>query len=450
MSRLDELSESVFPAGIAMEEDLVKSGANRRHRLVRALTGRDTDSFARGWLGKVLVGIILLVAPVVMLFASLRRGTYADDGWRAVLVLAVLAVVYFVSRRVLLTVLVAGLVVGLTSWAMVPAVATAHHGDRTVLSRLDIERGTGRLDGFHDVSVALVDLGATQSARFGGLGSDMATPMEVGSLTKAMTGLVIADSVQRGELRMGVPISTYLPELEGSLAGTVTMNELVTHTAGYAEFGAETLRRAVWNAPFGRNFFDTDMTQMIQEAREGTLTTRGHYAYSTLGAAVAGQAVAAAAGMSYSKLMRTRLFTPLGMIHTAIEDEHSLVSKGRSKSGLPVEPWVLRAYAPGGGAVSTAGDLAKLATALLDGTAPGMTALNPTTPTSQPDTHVGGFWYTTTQTSSRTVTWHSGETGGYSTYFGLDRANHRAAIVLSDVANRATDELGRELLTNRN
>ena len=49
------------------------------------------------------------------------------------------------------------------------------------------------------------------------------------------------------------------------------------------------------------------------------------------------------------------------------------------------------AYAPGGAAVSTAKDLALLATALLNGTAPGMTALTPTAPTDQGNTTVVGM-----------------------------------------------------------
>ncbi len=34
---------------------------------------------------------------------------------------------------------------------------------------------------------------------------------------------------------MDLPVSTYLPQLAGSPAGTVTLHELVTHTAGYAD-----------------------------------------------------------------------------------------------------------------------------------------------------------------------------------------------------------------------
>ena len=64
---------------------------------------------------------------------------------------------------------------------------------------------------------------------------------------------------------MDAPVATYLPQLAGSPAGAATMHELVTHTSGYAEFGAATLRRAAWAAPLGRNFLDADTTLMLEE-----------------------------------------------------------------------------------------------------------------------------------------------------------------------------------------
>ena len=420
-----------------------------RRRRLRWVFSRDTDSFARRWPGKLLVTIVLLAIPAAMVLASLRAGRYADNSWTALLTVAVLAGTYVISRRLLLTLLVAGLVVSLASWVLTPHLVSTRTGDGSVLTQLDDQRAMGVLDGFHEVSVAQIDLGAAQRVRFAGLGADATTPVEVGSLTKAMTGLVIADAARRGEIRMGVPVSTYLPKLAGSPAGTVTMHELVTHTAGYAEFGPATLHRALWSAPVGRNFLTTDLEQLTQEARAGTLATRGSYVYSSLGAATAGQAVAAATGMTYAKLMRTRLFEPLGMTHTAIENQRALVPGGRSQSGLPVRPWVFGAYAPAGAAVSTAGDLAKLAIALLKGTAPGMSALDPSAQTSQANTRVGGFWHTSTWQNGQTITWHSGQTGGYTSYFGIDRAHRTAVIALSDVANPATDDLGINLLARR-
>ena len=254
----------------------------------------------------------------------------------------------------------------------------------------------GWLAGYHGVAVAEVDLDAAQQVRLAGIGADETTVMEVGSMTKAMTGLVIADAVDRGEIRMDAPVSTYLPQLKGSEAGTATLHELVTHTAGYAEFGAATVRRAAWKAPLGKGFLTADSAQMTNETRAQTLNDRGRYVYSTLGSAVAGQAVAAAAHMSYPDLMRTRLFKPLGMTNTAIEVNGPLVKGGTTQTGLPAQPWVMDAYAPGAAAVSTTADLAKLATALLDETAPGMSALEPSTATDQSNTRIGDFWWVST------------------------------------------------------
>ena len=417
----------------------------------RGLLLRDTASFAHGWAGKLLVAVVLATIPVAMVLVSAgggRFGRYADDSWKALLMFVVLAGSYLVSRRLVLTVLIGAVTVAVVSWVLSPNLAVTRNGDPTVLAHLDQQARHGWLTGNHAVAVAEIDLAAAQPVRLAGIGADDTTPMEVGSMTKAMTGLVIADAVARGEVRMDAPVATYLPQLEGAPAGTATLQELVTHTAGYDEFGAATVRRAAWTAPLGRNFFTADNTQISEETRHQTLQDRGRYAYSTLGSAVAGQAVAAAAHLSYPDLMRTRLFEPLGMSDTAIQVGPALVAGGRSESGLPVQPWIMDAYAPGAAAVSTTRDLAKLATALLDGTAPGLAALEPTTATDQPNMRIGTFWRTSTWQTGQTITHHAGQTSGYAAYLGLDRPRHKAVIVLSDIANDGSD-LGSQLLADR-
>ncbi|GAA1060122.1 serine hydrolase domain-containing protein [Agromyces bracchium] len=422
---------------------------SRIPRSLRATFARDTSTFARRWPGKLFVVAVLVAVPAAFLLRSLLGGSYIDDSWVAVLAAFTLVVAYAFSRRLLVTVLVAALVLGAATLGMTPRVASAHTGDDALLARLESERAGGTLSGYRDLAVAKIDLDADTPVRFAGLGADETTRMEVGSLTKAMTGLVIADAVERGEIRLDASVSTYLPQLHGSEAGTVTMRELVTHTAGYVAFGPATMARGFWAAPLGRNFFSTEVAQVVEEARAGTLDTRGTYVYSTLGAATAGVAVAAAAGMSYAELMRTRLFEPLGMTATAVETDRNEVEGGWSASGLPVEPWVLGAYAAGGGVVSTAHDLAAFATALLDGTAPGLSAMDPIEAAGADDLRVGMFWHVSEESAGRTITWHTGQTGGYTTYFGIDRADRTAVVVLSDVSNPVSSELGRDLLAGQ-
>lgn len=421
---------------------------SRTRQTRRVALARDTSTFARRWPGKLLVVAVLVAIPAVLLLRSVRGGSYIDDSWMALLAAVVLFAAYAFSRRLVATVLVAALALGVVSLGMAPQVAASGTGDHAVLGSLNKERADGRLDGYRDLAVATVDLDAAAPVRFAGFGADEHTRMEIGSLTKAMTGLVIADAVARGEIRLDAVVSEYLPQLEGSLAGAVTMGELVTHTAGYVAFGPATMARGFWAAPLGHNFFSADDAQVFEEARAGTLETRGSYVYSTLGAATAGLAVAAATGMDYPELLRTRLFDPLGMSDTAVEDARNMVDGGYSASGLPVQPWVMGAYAPGGGVVSTAHDLATFATALLDGTAPGLAAMDPAAPAGADDTVVGMFWHISDWSTGKTITWHTGQTGGYTTYFGIDRADGTAVILLSDVSNPAISDLGRELLAD--
>ena len=416
-----------------------------RRRPLPELWARDRAGIGSSRAGKVGVAGVLVLIPAFLVVRYLP--SWVDNSWIVLVTVLGLALAYVVFRRVFVAVAVTSVLVGIAMWVQAPHLSAAASGDVRLLAELRGLRDMGSLTGFQDVAVAKVDLDAEQPVRFAALGAAVTTRMEIGSITKALTGLIVADSIERGELSLDAPVETYLPQLRGSSAGTVSIRELVTHRSGYAEFGAATQRRAAWSAPIGRNWIDTDLDHLMQEVRSGDLATRGSFAYSTLGAATAGQAAAAAAGTSYPDLMRTRLFEPLGMTDSAIQTGRSLVEDGKTASGLSAEPWIFDGYAPGGAAISTVKDLSILATALLNGNAPGMDALTATAPSDQSNTGIGDFWRISRWQTGQTITWHNGQTAGYTSYLGLDRQHHRAVIVLSDVAvDPGTTDLGIELL----
>ena len=415
-------------------------------RPLRRLWNRDmtAETGSRLRTAGTITALILIIG--LRALQSISHGTWIDDSWQVLLLVATTALGYAILRRGLVVVALAATAVTVAAWAATPHPATTGTGSGPLQTTINALRHEGALDGYGDLAVAEVDLNGAPTVRLAGLGATGTTPMEIGSLTKAMTGLVIADSDRRGELDLDAPVSTYLPELAGSTAGTVTPRELVTHSSGFPSVDPATIRRGLWRGPLGLGILTGDTTQTLHAARAVTLTDRGHYSYSNLGAATAGQAAAAAAGTTYPELMRTRLFQPLGMTHTAIQATTPLVNGGRSASGLHVQPWVMNGYAPAGATVSTVHDLTILATAILDGTAPGIDALTPTATTDKPDTSIGDFWQVSRLHDGQTITWHNGQTGGYTSYLGLDLEHHRAVIVLSDVAKDVTD-LGIRLLT---
>lgn len=398
------------------------------------------------WRRKTLFVFVLLALVAAAVVQS--AGSWLDDSWSVVLLTLALLIVGIASRRLLLSVIVATATVVCATAVLAPSLATTLRGDPDLTGQLHELAETGALRGFQDLAVSEVDLSATDPVREAAIGSlTAASPMEIGSITKALTGLVVADAVRRGELSMSAPVATYLPELAGSPAGTVTMRELITHHAGYPQFGSQAMRKAALSGPIGAPFLTDNRAGMLAEARGASLTTRGSYVYSSLGAAVAGQAAAAAADLPYPELMRTRLFQPLAMTHTSIPTTTNSAVSGRSASGLPTQNWLVDGYAPAAAAVSTGHDLTLLATAILDGSAPGLDALDPMDSGDSTNTDVGGFWQVSEWNNGQTITWHNGQTSGHTAYLGLDRAAGKAVIVLSDVAREDVTDVGVRLLS---
>ena len=423
-----------------------------RRRPLRTLLARDTASFARGWAGKLLVAAVLIAIPATMVLLSLsggRYGRYADDSWKALLMLVVLAGSYLATRRLVLTVLIGAVTVALVSWVLAPNLADARNGDPTVLAHLDQQAGWGMLAGYHDVAVAEIDLDAAQPVRLAGIGADDTTPMEVGSMTKAMTGLVIADAVRRGEIRMDAPVATYLPQLKGSPAGTATMHELVTHTSGYAEFGAATLRRAAWKAPLGQNFFTADSAQMTEEARapDAEWPWRLRVLHPGFGHCRPGRR-----GGSPHEL-------PGPDAHPAVRAARHVPHRHRGRprtrrrrtSRRPVSRSSHGSWTPTPPALPPSPPPETSRSSPPHSSTGPPPAWPPWSPRPPPTSRTPASVTSGRPPPGRPVRpspHHAGQTGGYASYLGLDRPRHKAVIVLSDVANDASD-LGTQLLADR-
>ena len=111
---------------------------------------------------------------------------------------------------------------------------------------------------------------------------------------------------------------------------------------------------------------------------------------------------------------------------------------GRSRRGLPRQPWIMGGYAPVGGVYSTIDDLSRLASALLNRSAPGAKSMVPIDGINidAPNRRSGLFWNINESAEPNGVVWHNGGTGGYSSLFGLMPNARRSVVVLESVASR--------------
>ena len=140
--------------------------------------------------------------------------------------------------------------------------------------------------------------------------------------------------------------------------------------------------------------------------------------------------------------MDERLLSPLGMADSGVSRRGFRARWGHAGSGQPRQPWIAGAYAPAGGVVSTVADMAKLVTALLEGTAPGQRALSAVgdVATESPNEAAGLFWVIARRTRMGVpLIWHNGATGGYSAFVALFPELRVGVVALANV-DRAAEQ----------
>ena len=268
------------------------------------------------------------------------------------------------------------------------------------------------------------------------------TPFELGSITKTMTGMLLADAVLRGEMRHDAPVSTYLPELVGTPAGTATLDQLAIHHSGLPALPSNPPRSLVLAVWGNTNPYAMSVDTLLQLTRDTPLGTPGRFAYSNLGMSLLGHAEARAAGAAdWPALARRRLLVPLGMTNTTFVTAAEQIPSGavspRKDNGWRAPNWYGAAFTPAGSSTyTTAEDMMAFARALVEGHAPGRAALDPVADAGQG--RIGLAWITS-QVSGRTLTWHNGNTGGYRSMLALDRQTGQAVLVLNS-STRPVDD----------
>lgn len=186
--------------------------------------------------------------------------------------------------------------------------------------------------------------GYGEIAKGSGIAPDGDTKIRVGSITKSVTGLVLADLVSKGKIGLTKPAGDYIdlsdtfPERDGV---PVRVVDLVTHAGGFPREtepvdGAETWSDEEIEANLANPLLFTPGTGVL---------------YSNLGFNLLGLALAQAAGEDYGDLVRNTVLDPLSMDDTAygtpdgatftgydwdgeVMDLREPVGNGRGASGL--------------------------------------------------------------------------------------------------------------------
>ncbi|CAM4302555.1 serine hydrolase domain-containing protein [Gillisia hiemivivida] len=151
------------------------------------------------------------------------------------------------------------------------------------------------------------------------------TKHRLGSITKQFTAMLILQLVEKGNLKLDVPITTYLPNYPKATGDKITLHHLLTHSSGipnytsFPKFFEETSRN-----PYTPNDFISLFKDMELEFVPGE-----KFAYSNSGYFLLGVIIEKVTGKSYEENLQEKIFQPLNMKDTGF-DNHDVILKNRA------------------------------------------------------------------------------------------------------------------------
>jgi CubicO group peptidase (beta-lactamase class C family) len=325
---------------------------------------------------------------------------------------------------------------------------------------------TERLKGFEQrvsIVVGVIGPDGRRVVAYGSMGTNGPRPVngdtlyEIGSITKVFTSLILADMVERGEVTLEDPVARYLPagvrvpERNGK---QITLHDLSTHRSGLPRMPANFAPGNPINP-----YVDYPVERLYEflSGHELKRDIGAEYEYSNLGAGLLLHALARRAGMGYERLLRERVFRPLGMTSTGV----SLPSDVKSRLAnphtsvfrlAPTAPWdFTEAFAGAGALRSSANDLLTFLAANLGYTRTPLSGAMARMVTVRRDAtdsfKIGLGWRIEPQPNGMDIVWHGGASYGSRTFTGFDPKSRAGVVVLSNYnSGSGIDDIGRHVL----
>ncbi len=184
--------------------------------------------------------------------------------------------------------------------------------------------------------------------------------VEIGSLTKVVTGTALTRMAASGVLSLDDPVERWLPAAPGT---GIRLLHLARHTSGLPRLPPGLHSRRDPYASFDRRALDQLLSRLDTLATRPAGTVEE---YSNLGYAVLGAALTVASGMKYEELVSVYVLRPLGVTEVAVNPDPGRRLPTPGLLGRPRRPWTMAgAILPAGGLWATPRAAADLVVRLL-------------------------------------------------------------------------------------
>ncbi len=268
------------------------------------------------------------------------------------------------------------------------------------------------------------------------------TLFEIGSISKTFTGLLLAELVVKGIVKLDDPVEKYLPDamtLRDRGNAPIQLIDLATHRAGLPRLPPDFAPRVEANP-----YADFDEKALINSLKvlsgDKTLPRRDtRHDYSNLGFGLLGYALGRADGSNYTAALQKRILTPLSLsatFSTVPESERSRFSDGHDEKLKTVPHWDFDALAGAGTLRMSVRDLARYASAALGIEKTPLTdafalAMRLHAKTEREANTIGLAWIRG-KLNEREFLNHDGGTFGFSSTLWLDTTRKQASGVIAN------------------
>ena len=173
------------------------------------------------------------------------------------------------------------------------------------------------------------------------------TSFHLASLSKQFTGAAIALLILEHKIALTDPVAKYIPEV-AKYGDGLRIEDLVYMTSGLHEY-TEVPRRS--GGPWATSYYFTRDEAIGDALRPAHLefAPGTRWAYRNINHRLLTKLVEIVSHRPLSAFMHDRVFGPLGMVHTAIDDDTTEVIPHRATGYAPrTDPKVVRELAPAG------------------------------------------------------------------------------------------------------
>lgn len=150
---------------------------------------------------------------------------------------------------------------------------------------------------------------------------------DIGSVSKQFTAACVATLVREGKVALDDDIRKFLPEMP-DYGTPVTVRHLLLHTSGLRDYNA--LLSLAGFRPESDCPTVEEALEIVARQKKLNYAPGEEYSYTNTGYFLLSQIVERVGGKSLSSFARERLFGPLGMSKTLIQDDHTQVIKDRA------------------------------------------------------------------------------------------------------------------------